>query len=215
MLSGKLESTAADGRPFGVQGSVTTLKEAYSTWLMLAAMQNGWRPFRALSVPSEPSSQQYKPPKLGVMRRASWKPSAVKALDAIEARTKGIATEIHQQAKGAYLNGEVLDRGTLSIGNEALNFSGWHGTISIPLQHIHHIDTGISSLSPYDGVPILGRLFPGQPRKAFTLLLTIKVPDATVERLVVVADLPDALNGCRKSTPGRAHSARCTPIVRN
>src|SRR5450759_4829550 len=115
-----------------------------------------------------------------------------KELHAIEARIKGIASEVHQRAKGAYLNGQNIDRGTLSIGNEALRFSAWHGSATVPLESIHEIDIGTSHLPPRAGVPILGRLVPGQPRQATTLLLRVRDANAASDQLVVVADLNDA-----------------------
>ncbi len=113
-------------------------------------------------------------------------------LSAVEGRNQSFAARVYLKAKGVYLNGQSLDRGTLSIGNEALRFSGWRGSVSIPLRDIQKAELGPSFLPPRAGVPVIGRLFPGERRLATTLLLTVRDAQTSADHLVVVGDLPDA-----------------------
>ncbi len=122
----------------------------------------------------------------GTMQRTRW-----------SARIQNIDSVVHDRARAAYLDGQSVDRGTLSIGNDALHFSGWHGSVSIPLKKILGIYGGTSRLSPRAGVPIVGRLFPGRPRAGDSLLLTVwgtddtERSDTAQRKLVALADLED------------------------
>ena len=62
-------------------------------------------------------------------------------------------------------------------------------------------------------MPILGRFFPGQPRQAGSLLLTVREAKTTTEKLFVVADLPDAQEwasqiNSRQNTLSKVHANR-------
>ena len=57
-------------------------------------------------------------------------------LTAIDQEIGAIGREIHLQSAGVYLNGESLDRGTVSLGNEVMWFSGWQGKAEIPIHTI-------------------------------------------------------------------------------
>lgn len=112
-------------------------------------------------------------------------------LAAISQQIKDLETAVHLKARGAYLNGESLDRGMLSLSNELLRFSGWQGRVAISLKDVREVEVATSLLSPLAGVPFLGGIWPGKPRQGYTLL--INVNDGTpTGALAVVADLRDA-----------------------
>ena len=111
-------------------------------------------------------------------------------LNSIDAQIAGVGTQVHYKGGGVYLSGTTLDRGTLSLGNERVWFSGWHGTAEIPLAEIDSIEIGSSHLGPRVGVPLVSHVWPGQPRQRQTLLLGITDQQESV--IAVIADLPDA-----------------------
>ncbi len=117
--------------------------------------------------------------------------AARRNLAAIGQQLRDLETAVHLKVGAAYLNGESLDRGVLSLGNEALQFSGWQGKVTIPLQDIREVEVANSLLSPLAGVPFLGGIWPGKPRPGYTLLLNVN--DGTPSgALAVVADLRNA-----------------------
>ena len=113
-------------------------------------------------------------------------------LRAIDQEIGAIGREIHLQSAGVYLNGESLDRGTVSLGNEVVRFSGWQGKAEIPIHTIAGVETGYSLLAPRAGVPVLGTLWPGTPRQNGTLLLTVQESKVHTAQHAVVADLQNA-----------------------
>jgi vacuolar-type H+-ATPase subunit I/STV1 len=120
------------------------------------------------------------------------------ALSKVDSQIRALNDERHLTGTGVYLNGASLDRGTLAIGNDLLVFSGWHGKVEIPLHAIVDIDTGRSFLPPRAGIPILSTVWPGQPRQAETLLLTVQEEKTKGRCLAVVANLPDAATWSRQ-----------------
>ncbi len=111
---------------------------------------------------------------------------------AIGRQIRDVEAAVHLVARGAYLNGDVLDRGVLTLGNELLRFSGWHGKVAIALKDVRDVGIGTSLLSPRVGVPLLERIWPGRPRPGYTLL--VKVNDGTESgAMAVVTDLRDAV----------------------
>ena len=114
-----------------------------------------------------------------------------KAVRAVEAQLTAVGAEVHRRCPAVYLNGRSLDRGTVQVGNEHLRFSGWHGSIEIPLASIDSSELGPSNLPPRAGVPLLSTIWPGTPRTAVTLLLTIRATGSNQPSQVVLADLGD------------------------
>ena len=115
------------------------------------------------------------------------------AVRGIENEIRLIGTSIRRNSRAAYLNGQSLDRGTLQLGNELVRFVGWRGSVEIPLTSIEAVDVGTSLLSPRAGVPILGRVWPGTPRSAQSLILTIRQTEQDESRsLAVMSDLLDS-----------------------
>jgi hypothetical protein len=114
-----------------------------------------------------------------------------KAVKATEARVTAVGVEVHRRCHAVYLNGKSLDRGTVQVGNELLRFSGWHGNIDVSLASIDSFELGNSKLPPRAGMPLLDRVWPGTPRAATTLLLTLQEKDSNQTSRVVLADLSD------------------------
>jgi len=113
-------------------------------------------------------------------------------LVAIGRQLRDIEAAEHLGAGGAYLNGESLDRGVLTLGNELLRFSGWHGKVAIALKDVKDVGIGTSLLAPRVGVPLLERIWPGRSRPGYTLLVTVN--DGTESgAMAVVTDLRDAV----------------------
>jgi hypothetical protein len=97
--------------------------------------------------------------------------------------------QILHRAPAIYLNGEVLDRGVLRLTHPALRFDGWQGSIVIPVGDIVDVRLGTSVLPRHAGIPLLGRLWPGKPRYAESLVLTVRVGSASEPRVATVAGL--------------------------
>ena len=114
-----------------------------------------------------------------------------KDLAAADGRIARFEAAVHRTSGGAYLNGPSLDRGTLALGHDRLRFSGWHGTAEIALAAVKAFELGVSHLPPRVGIPLVERLWPGEPRRSTTLLLTVQGGGQDGERLAVVADLQD------------------------
>ena len=113
-------------------------------------------------------------------------------LAAAEKQIELLRTQVHHRESGVYLNGgESLDRGTVILGNEAIRFAGWHGKIEFPLENVAEVDLGHSHLSPRTGVPVLGRMWPGQARARDSLLLMLGGSGGGQRQLAVIADLRD------------------------
>ncbi len=119
-------------------------------------------------------------------KTATGRQNAVKI---IEGQTAALGAEVHGRYHTVYLNGKSLDRGTAQIGNELLRFNGWYGHIEVLLSSINSFELGNSKLPPRAGVPFLDRVWPGTPRAATTLLLTIHEKNEGRTNLVVLADL--------------------------
>jgi len=96
-------------------------------------------------------------------------------------------------AKAVYLNGEALDRGVLCLTSHSLRFSGWQGRIVIPVRDILEVRLGTSVLPRHAGIPLVGRIWPGKPRYAESLLLTVRVGSAVGPRVATVADLRNGI----------------------
>ena len=115
-----------------------------------------------------------------------------KTLAILDTEIKRLGGQPHRRGKAAYLDGESLERGTLTLTNDALHFSGWRGKVEIPLQSIQSIALGTSLLAPFAGSPILGSIWPGKPRSGETLLLTVQDGPAATQQLAVMGDLKEA-----------------------
>lgn len=111
------------------------------------------------------------------------------AVKTIERQTTAFGAEVHGRYSAVYLNGKSLDRGTARVGNELLRFNGWYGNTEVSLASINSFELGNSKLPPRAGVPLLDRVWPGTPRAAATLLLTIHDKNSKHTNLVVLADL--------------------------
>ena len=114
------------------------------------------------------------------------------ALGEIDRRIKGLETQAHMHSRAIYLNGDSLDRGTLTLGNRTLGFSGWHGKIEFPLATVTDIELGESMLGPRAGYPVLQRIWPGKPRPAQTMLFSVQNASGPEPMISVIAGLPDA-----------------------
>jgi hypothetical protein len=96
-------------------------------------------------------------------------------------------------AKAVYLNGDALDRGVLCLTKHSLRFDGWQGRIVIPVRDILEVRLGTSVLPRHAGIPLVGRIWPGRPRYAESLLLTVRVGSAVEPRVATVADLRNGI----------------------
>jgi hypothetical protein len=120
------------------------------------------------------------------------------------------ASNVVGQCQAVYLDGILLDRGTVQVGREHLRFRGWYGGIEIPLAAIGRCDAGRSHLPPRAGVPVLDRLWPGRPREAGTLLLAVRGDAGGPDGQVVLADLRD---GAALEQTIRAQQARLAEVA--
>ncbi len=127
------------------------------------------------------------------------------ALNDVERQLRGMAREVRLKAKGAYLNGTALDRGTVTIGNEALLFVGWHGRAEIALRDIVDIDIGHSSLPPRAGLPLIGRYWPGARRDGESLVITVRDRASSTLAQAAIADMADAVQWRRQILEGKDH----------
>jgi len=115
-----------------------------------------------------------------------------KALANLDNEIKRLSGQIYRRSRAVYLDGETLERGTLTLTGDALRFSGWRGHVEIPLRAIQSIALGTSLLPPFVGMPILGNFWPGRPRSGETLLLTVQESPTAAQQLAVIGDLKDA-----------------------
>jgi len=122
-------------------------------------------------------------------KKATDRQGAVKT---IEAQTTALGAEVHGHYSTVYLNGRSLDRGTARVGNEVLRFNGWYGNTEVTLAAITRFELGTSNLPPRAGVPLLDKVWPGTPRAAATLLLTIHENNSNHTNLIVLADLSNS-----------------------
>lgn len=119
---------------------------------------------------------------------------AERRLDAAERALRRADRKTLRRAPAVYLNGESLDRGALCLTHHSLRFDGWQGSIVIPVHDIIDVRLGTSVLPRHAGVPLLGRLWPGKPRYAESLLLTVQGGSAASEpHVATVADLRDGI----------------------
>ncbi len=126
-----------------------------------------------------------------------------RALDDIERQMRGMAREVRLKAKGIYLNGAALDHGTITIGNEALQFAGWHGRAEIALRDIVDIDIGHSVLPARAGLPLIGRYWPGARRDGESLVITVRDSASSTLAQAVIADMADAVQWRRQVLEGK------------
>ena len=127
---------------------------------------------------------------------ASAAPPAAEAerrLHAAERALRQGDRQILRRATAVYLNGETLDRGALCLTHHALRFDGWQGSIVIPVGDIVDVQLGTSVLPRHAGIPLLNRLWPGKPRYAESLLLSVRVGSASEPRVATVADLKNGI----------------------
>lgn len=124
-------------------------------------------------------------------------------LDDIDRQLRGLAREIRLKAKCAYLNGAALDRGMLTIGNDALQFAGWHGRTEIALRNIVDIDIGHSALPTRAGLPVIGRYWPGARRDGESLVITVRDSASSTLAQAVIADMADAVQWRRQILAGK------------
>ena len=128
-----------------------------------------------------------------------------RALDDIDRQLRGLARAIRLKAKCACLNGAALDRGTLTIGNDALQFAGWHGRMEIALRDIVDIDIGHSSLPARAGLPLIGCYWPGVRRNGEALVITVCDSVSNALAQAVIADMVDAVQWRRQILEGKDH----------
>ncbi len=112
-----------------------------------------------------------------------------RAVRQVDQQIAAIHDTRHRTASSVYLNGAGLNRGTLRLGNYSLEFSGWRGGASTPLASIVGVEQGSSHLPSRTGIPLLSRFWPGKLRSRHTLIATVKSPNGTDSRLMVLADL--------------------------
>ncbi len=98
-----------------------------------------------------------------------------------------------RRAPAVYLNGDSLDRGTLCLTSHSLRFDGWQGSIVIAVQDIVEVRLGTSVLPRRAGIPLLGRIWPGKPHYAESLLLSVRAGSASEPRVATVADLRNGI----------------------
>ncbi|MCC7353445.1 MAG: hypothetical protein IT330_06760 [Anaerolineae bacterium] len=115
-----------------------------------------------------------------------------KTLANLDSEIKRLGGQPHRRSRAAYLDGETLERGTLTLTSDAVHFSGWRGKVEIPLRAIQSIALGTSLLPPFAGIPILGNLWPGRPRSGETILLTVRESPVAAQQLAVIGDLKEA-----------------------
>jgi len=127
------------------------------------------------------------------------------AMQLANQRIAALDTQVHGPSGAVYVNGQALDRGTLTLSNDVLQFRGWRGTADISLRQVEAVTLGESHLSPRDGIPVLSRVWRGQPRAAGTLLLVLKNDNSTPTHQVVVADLSDAAQWCAEIDGKKGH----------
>lgn len=140
---------------------------------------------------------QARQPDLAAARRQHddarrWERERQAALREVDAQISVIGREVRRRGSAVYLDGHRLDRGILTLGNEALRFVGWHGRLDVPLAAITTVELGTSFLPPRSGLPLLARVWPGQPRPGETLLLTVGSPATTTTHLAVLAHVGQA-----------------------
>jgi hypothetical protein len=87
------------------------------------------------------------------------------------------------------VNCAKLDRGMLTLGNEHVRFSGWHGQIALTLGELESIEIGESNLAPRDGLPFVSKVWRGAPRHGGSLILSVRRGSGTAR--AVVGDLSD------------------------
>lgn len=119
------------------------------------------------------------PPTAGVRRHA-----AEEALRRADRR-------VLRRTEALYLNGAALDRGALRLTSHSLRFDGWQGSVVIPIQEIADVRLGTSVLPRHAGIPVLSWLWPGKPRYAESLLLTVRNGAESESRIATVAGLKD------------------------
>lgn len=115
------------------------------------------------------------------------------ALRAIDDRIRAIGKDVLRRHAALHLSGGSHNRGFLSLGAEAVRFSGWRGHVEIPLAAITDVQVGTSDVPPRAGIPVIDRLWPGAPRQTSTLLLTVQLTDDAAPHLAIMADVPDAV----------------------
>ncbi|HUY58631.1 MAG TPA: hypothetical protein VMV16_02885 [Solirubrobacteraceae bacterium] len=114
------------------------------------------------------------------------------ALSVVDDQLRAIGTDVLRKRAAVYLNGEQPNRGRLELGNEVIRFSGWRGHVELPLPTIADVQIGTVVTAPRAGVPLLDKIWPGDPRPSNTLLLTIQPAGDGAPWTAIVADLPDA-----------------------
>lgn len=118
---------------------------------------------------------------------------AERRLRSAETKLRQTDHAVLRRAAAVYLNGSELDRGTLYLTNYSLRFDGWQGSIEIPLADILDVRLGTSVLPRRAGIPLLGRLWPGRPRYAESLLITVQVGTDAEPLVATVADLKNGI----------------------
>jgi len=118
---------------------------------------------------------------------------AARRLESAETALRKGDRETLRRAPAVYLNGEELDRGTLRLTNCSLRFDGWQGSIVIPLPDILDVRLGTSVLPRRAGIPLLGRIWPGKPRYAESILITVQAGTAREPRVATIADLRNGI----------------------
>jgi chromosome segregation ATPase len=114
---------------------------------------------------------------------------ARRGVAALDSRLDHLEKDALLRAKVAFLNGQALDRGKLTLQRESLSYSGWHGKAELPLSAIQALELANSELPPRAGVPCLGRIWPGKPRPGWSLLLQMEAQAGQPSDLAVIADL--------------------------
>jgi hypothetical protein len=115
------------------------------------------------------------------------------ALQAIDEEARAFAKETYRTTSAVYLNGKTQSRGMLSLGNEAIRFSGWRGHFEIPLCAITAVEVGTAPITPRAGIPFLDRYWPGELQQTSTLLLTVQHVGEPAPRVIALADVANAL----------------------
>ena len=115
------------------------------------------------------------------------------ALKSIDAQIQSIGAQVHRRGSAVRLSGPSHDRGTLTVGNEALRFAGWRGHQEIPLDAIRDVQIGTAAIAPRSGIPFVEDVWPGEPRQTGTLLLTVRTNDDSSPHVEILAGLTDVV----------------------
>lgn len=115
-----------------------------------------------------------------------------RAVRDIEDSLRAFDGEVHRRSAAVLLNGTSPRRGTLALGNDTVRFAGWRGRAELPLRTIVDIQVGTTVMPPRLGVPLLGKLWPGEPRLTGTLLLTVQESEDASPGIFILGGLSDA-----------------------